>query len=231
MSEQKVPRCVEQRIIIKFLVGENVQPSEILQRLKKQYREECLSRTRVFEWCKCFREGRERVENEPHNRRPRTSITPTGWVGLDGDWMGVIHVDFLTEANTINGAYYSALLETEIKEKIRSKRKRGGKRVAFLHDNARPHTAKTTMATISKLKWDLLPHPPYSPDLAPSDFYLFGQLKSHLQGMRFADNDAVIHSVREWICRQPKDFYEKDIRMLPGRWKKCIESGGKYFED
>lgn len=77
MSEQKVPRSVEQRIVIKLLVEENVQPFEILQRLKQQYGEECLSRTRVFEWCKCFREGRERVENEPHDRRPRTSPRQT----------------------------------------------------------------------------------------------------------------------------------------------------------
>ena len=79
-------------------------------------------------------------------------------------------------------------------EKIRSKRKTGGKRVTFLQDNARPHTAKTTMKTLRKLKWNLLTHPPYSPDLAPRDFSLFGRLKSDLQGMRFADNDAVIQT-------------------------------------
>jgi hypothetical protein len=55
--------------------------------------------------------------------------------------------------------------------------------------------------------------------LAPSDFYLFGKLKSDLKGMRFAD-DAVIQTVREWIRRQPKAFPEKGIRMLPEHWKK-----------
>ena len=53
------------------------------------------------------------------------------------------------------------------------------------------HTAKTTMETLQKLKWNLLTHPPYSPDLAPGDFYLFGRLKSDLQGMRFADCSGV----------------------------------------
>jgi len=115
--------------------------------------------------------------------------------------------------------------------KIRSKRKTGGKRVALLQDNARSHTAKTTMETLRKLKWNLLTHPPYSPDLAPSDFYLFGGLKSDLQGMRFADNAAVIQTVREWIRRQPQAFFEKGIRMLPERWKKCVDSGGEYIED
>jgi hypothetical protein len=53
--------------VIIFLVGENVPSAEIHYRLQQQYGEECLSRTRVFEGCKCFREGRERVENEPHD--------------------------------------------------------------------------------------------------------------------------------------------------------------------
>ena len=74
MSEQKVSWSVEQCIVIKFLVGENVPSAEIHHRLQQQYGEEGLSRTRVFDWCKCFTEGRERVENEPPDRRPRTSV-------------------------------------------------------------------------------------------------------------------------------------------------------------
>ena len=59
-----------------------------------------------------------------------------------------------------------------------------------------------------EIEMDLLTHPPYSTDLFPSDFYLFGRLKLDLQGMRFAD-DAVIQTVREWICRQPQAFFLK----------------------
>ena len=76
------------------------------------------------------------------------------------DCQGVIHVDSLTNARADNAAYYSDLLEIDLKEKIRSKRKAGGRRVAFLQDNARPHTTKTTMETLRKLKCNLLTHPP-----------------------------------------------------------------------
>jgi hypothetical protein len=62
--------------------------------------------------------------------------------------------------------------------------------------------------------------------LAPSDFYLFGRLKSDLQGMQFAGNDAVIQTVQ-----QPKAFFEKGIRMLPERWEKCVDSRWEYNED
>ena len=76
MSEQKVPRSVEQRIVTKFLVGENVPSAEIHHRLQQQYGEECLSGTRVFEWFKCFR---ERVENEPHDSRPSSRLFGSGY--------------------------------------------------------------------------------------------------------------------------------------------------------
>jgi hypothetical protein len=79
MSEQKVPRRVEQRFVIKFLVGENVPSAEIHHRLQQQYGEECLSRTRVSEWCKCFREDRGHMENEPHDRRPSSRLFGSGY--------------------------------------------------------------------------------------------------------------------------------------------------------
>lgn len=75
MSEQEVPPSIAQRIVIKFLAAEGVKPAEILRRLTAQFGEETLSRARVFAWHKQFVEGRERVENECHDRRPRTSIT------------------------------------------------------------------------------------------------------------------------------------------------------------
>ena len=83
MSEQKVPQSVEQRIVIKFLVRENVPSAEIHHRLQQQYGEECLSQTRVFEWCKCFSEGRERVENEPHDSRPSSRLFGSGYAAYD----------------------------------------------------------------------------------------------------------------------------------------------------
>jgi hypothetical protein len=71
---QEVPNSVVQCIIIKFLTKEGVIPSEIFSRLQAQFGDECLSQPRVFSWAKSFREGRDRAENEPHARRPRTSV-------------------------------------------------------------------------------------------------------------------------------------------------------------
>ncbi|XP_026805906.1 protein GVQW3-like [Rhopalosiphum maidis] len=76
MSERQVPTAVAQRIIIRFLVGEDVKNTDIFVRLQKQFGSECLSRAAVFKWAKAFKDGRKTVENEPHDRRPRTSVTP-----------------------------------------------------------------------------------------------------------------------------------------------------------
>jgi len=146
------------------------------------------------------------------------------------DSKGALYVDFLTQRRTINTEYYSALLEGPVKKAIRNKRKRAQTSVPFLQDNARPHVAAHTMDTIQKLKWNILPHPPYSPDLAPSDNHLFGPLKEHLGGKRFRNNEEVLQDVQEWLHWQPKVFFLSGNRKLPDRWRKCIANQGDYVE-
>jgi len=86
------------------------------------------------------------------------------------------------------------------------------------------------MDTIQKLKWNVLPHPPYSPDLAPSDYHLFSPLKEHLGGKRFCKSEEVIHDVQEWLHWQPKDFFLSGICKLLDRWRKYIINQGDYVE-
>ena len=100
----------------------------------------------------------------------------------------------------------------------------------LLHDNARPHTANRTWAAIEKLGWTVLPHPPYSPDLAPSDFHLFGKLKESLRGNHYASIDDVRSAVNAWIKQTPKGFFEAGIYKLVLRWQKCIAGEGDYVE-
>jgi hypothetical protein len=74
-SKTKVHVSMEQCTIIKFLTKEGCKLSEICSRLKRQYGEKTLSNVCVYMCSTAFKKGREMVENEPHERRPRTSVT------------------------------------------------------------------------------------------------------------------------------------------------------------
>jgi len=113
------------------------------------------------------------------------------------DVNGPILVHFQNKGQTVTSARYSDMLVKEMKSAIRSKR-RGllSKRVLLLHNTARPHTAARTVDTRRALKFEVLKHPPYSPELAPSDFHLFGPKKEHLRGQKFADDNEVMEAVQ-----------------------------------
>ena len=76
---------------------------------------------------------------------------------------------------------------------------------------------------------DVLNHPPYSPDLAPSDFHLFIDLKEHLTGKKF-DYDDEEQEVMTWFKGQAADFYDSGIEKLVPRLNKCLDSAGDYVE-
>ena len=147
------------------------------------------------------------------------------------DQKGPILEDYLEQGCTINSARYSDLLANKLKPAIRTKR-RGllSNKVLLLHDNARPHTAAQTVETINQLGFEVLEHPAYSPDLAPSDYHIFGPLKDGLRGRRFSTDEDVKEAVHKWLHDQPKTFFLEGIRKLVDRWTKCIEKQGDYIE-
>ncbi|UYV61592.1 hypothetical protein LAZ67_1005454 [Cordylochernes scorpioides] len=73
-------------------------------------------------------------------------------------------------------------------------------------------------------------HPAYSPDLAPSDYFLFGLLKKELKGKRFDSDEDVQKVVQDFFHTLPKSAYKEGIYKLPERWRRCIESQSDYFE-
>jgi hypothetical protein len=86
------------------------------------------------------------------------------------------------------------------------------------------------MGHVAQIGWTALPHPPYSPDLAPSVFHVFGPMQNRLCGQHFLDNDAVIAAVRKWVASAGADFYENSMRALVYRWRKYIPNGDDYVQ-
>ena len=79
-------------------------------------------------------------------------------------------------------------------------------------------------------KFEVLSHPPYSPDLAPSDFHFFPHLKRDLKGTHFTSDNEVKQAVTSWIKQRTPEFFIDGMRKLVLRWEKCIERQGDYVE-
>ena len=126
-----------------------------------------------------------------------------------------------TLSGEINSAQYSEMLTDRLKSAIRRKH-RGllSKVVVLLHDNARPHTAAHTAEMLWKLKFEVMAHPPYSPDLVPPDYHLFGPLKEALRGSRFTSDQEVKEAVHAWLAAQLKTSFLEGVRKLVQRWTK-----------
>jgi histone-lysine N-methyltransferase SETMAR len=100
-------------------------------------------------------------------------------------------LDFTPPGSIINAAAYQETLK-RLEEAILLKRPgllTKGLGVLLLHNNARPHSAAATVNLLNSWGWEILPHPPHNPDLAPSDFYLFPEMKKHLRGHGFQSNE------------------------------------------
>ena len=82
------------------------------------------------------------------------------------------------------------------------------KKELFHQDNAPGHKSMKTMVKLNKLSFALLPHPPYSPDLAPRDYRLFADLKKMLQGNRFGSNEEVIAETEAYFENKDESFYK-----------------------
>jgi histone-lysine N-methyltransferase SETMAR len=136
---------------------------------------------------------------------------------------GVIYWELVDR--TVNSEVYCAQLDRVAEALFDSGRERP---VIFLHDNASSHTAKVTKKKLSDLMWEVLPHPPYSPDMAPSDFHLFTSLKNWLKGKRYADIDEVRAGVQEYFDSKPAEFYARGFTKLPDIWEEIIGFDGDY---
>ncbi|GBM36126.1 hypothetical protein AVEN_179119-1 [Araneus ventricosus] len=100
----------------------------------------------------------------------------------------------------------------------------------LLHDNAPPHRDLIVKKYIARHSVTTLEHHPYSPDLAPAEFYLFPRLKMKLKGHSFVDSDEVIENAKKQLKDLSKNGFQECFEQLYERWKNCVDAGRKYFE-
>jgi len=127
---------------------------------------------------------------------------------------GLLHTEFLTKGLTVNSDRYYATLRS-LKQCIC--RIRPERNTLLLHyDNARPHYSAQTQDCMTSQKFTVVPHPPYSPDLAPSDFWLFPKLRETLKGQNFSSDAEVEAAACKCISSQPETFFMDGMNKWTG---------------
>ncbi|KAL4131067.1 hypothetical protein QTP88_008418 [Uroleucon formosanum] len=292
---------IEQRINLKFLVKLGKSATESFNLLTEVYGDSVLSRPRVFEWHKRFREGREEVEDNQRVGRPCSSKTNDNiskineivrkdrrlsirmiaeMVNIDKetirqilydelnmtkvcakmvpknltleqkdgrrqicvdilermenerdllkkamlivffDIKGVIMTEWVPQGQIVNQHYYLQVLTT-LRERVRRKRPELWENDSWIlhQDNAPAHSALSVKRFLAKNRTPVLQHPPYLPDLAPCDFWLFPKLKSALKGTHFESVEAVKTKATETV--QVSDFLYDLGSSLDPSLQKC----------
>ena len=126
--------------------------------------------------------------------------------------------------------YYADLLR-KLRDAIKEKRRGKLTQISLLlHDSASAHRSQVGQAAVVECGFEEMRHPSYSPDLAPSDYHLFPNLKKHLRGQRFSTDDELKYATEEWLMGQSELFYFTGMEKLRDRYNLCIDKGGDYIE-
>ena len=146
------------------------------------------------------------------------------------DWKGIVLHEFVPPGPMVNRQLYQEVL-AHLRDTVCGKRPELWENQTWIlhHDNALAHVSLLIRSYLAKHQTSVVPHPPYSPDLAPADFFLFPKLKTTLKGCHF----QTIEEIKENAVRELRAITESAFQEAFQQWKKwerCIASGGDYFE-
>jgi histone-lysine N-methyltransferase SETMAR len=121
---------------------------------------------------------------------------------------GKVFIDYMEKGSTITAKYYiENSLNPVIERMSQLRKKSGSKNLKILHDNARPHVTKTVTEYLKKAGITIIRHPPYSPDLALSNFWLFDRIKQKLDDHQ--DVESQKSQITKILKNIPKEDYKK----------------------
>ena len=178
----------KQRVVIQFLLSERETAWNISRRLKQVYGDGAIDYSTVTRWVKRINDGREEPAESNLCDGPRS--------GRPSSTHSSANID---QADAVESKNTKSLTCLEMSK------------VLLQHDNGRPHTSLKTREVISSFGWTRISHPPYSPDLAPSDFHLFWAPQRKFEGRHFSSDEEVKTAVRKWLKTQPVEFYNEGM--------------------
>jgi histone-lysine N-methyltransferase SETMAR len=129
---------------------------------------------------------------------------------------------------TITGTYYRDEILADLLSDFQ--KTNPTQRMWLHHDNAPAHTSAIVLEFLQENNVRIIPHPPYSPDLAICDFWIFPRLKDHLRGAKFESRSAIGSAVYQYFKQCPKTFFVDAFAEWRRRLDLCIAANGDYFE-
>lgn len=139
--------------------------------------------------------------------------------------------EYAPEGQTVNKKYYQEVLHC-LRDAVRRKRPDlwESRNWQLHHDNAPAHSSRLIQDFLAKHGIPQVRQAPYSPDMAPGDFWLFPKLKMPLKGSRFESREDIMKNATAQLVAIPKQDFQKCFQQWKNRWIKCVESQGAYFE-
>ena len=212
---------LEERYAIKFCFKLGKTATETYGMLQTAYGPSCMNRSSVFQWHKRFKEGRESRQSKSTQKLMMIPFF---------DSMGIIYIHWVPTGITVNKEYYIEVLR-EFRKTFRRKRPElfESGQWHFHQDNAPVHKSILVTDYLTQMGIKTVSHPPYSPDLAPCDFWLFPKLKENLRGNRYSTIEDMKEAVTRVLNTLTQEDFQGAFQKLLERYK-CIDVGGEYFE-
>ncbi|PNF25394.1 hypothetical protein B7P43_G09783 [Cryptotermes secundus] len=225
----------EQRFYTKFCFKLGKTAAETRQMLKQAFGDNILGQTQTYDCYKPFNNGRISTDDDDCSGRPSTGTTAEN-VAKVRDLILQERLLTIQDLCSILGLSYGAcqrILSEELNMRTSAK-KRPEKWCpndwVLHHDNARPHTAYIVQEFLAKNKMAVVPHPPYSSDLAPCDFFLIPKTKIKLKGRRFDTVEEIQAETQTVLNTLTKKDFQDAFQKWQKRWDRCMRSQGDYFE-
>ncbi|KAJ4449971.1 hypothetical protein ANN_01378 [Periplaneta americana] len=143
------------------------------------------------------------------------------------DVRGIVHHEYAPEGQTVTKEYYHDVLR-RLRDAVRHKRPDmwTAKNWHLHHDNAPAHSSQLIHTFLAKHGITTVRQPPYSPDLAPCDFWLFPKLKTPLKGSRFESREEIMQNATTELNTIPKEDFQRCFQQ----WKDCQEDYRKVMQ-
>jgi histone-lysine N-methyltransferase SETMAR len=172
-------------------------------------------------------ESADKVQRNVMKKIDSKKVMLTIFWGLRGFYL----IDVLPPGTRFNGAYFAKLLCQLEKEVARTRFSRKLKGMYLHVDNATPHRSREARDPADRLGLQILKHPPYSPDLAPTDFYLIGYLKERIKGHRFQSTHELIDTIHQIISEISREDIDDVMDAWIERLHTVATNGGEYIID